>query len=101
MGEKQGRRHSSTVTVVVVGDSRPDEGTGVVDRCDVRVDTYRDSGAGGQGDAGRDNGAEARGHRDGDIAGESEGHQHRLEQCAPGAAVAVGERVNRLELRVG
>lgn len=48
MGEKQGRRHSSTVTVVVVGDSRPDEGTGVVDRCDVRVDTYRDSGAGGQ-----------------------------------------------------
>lgn len=47
--EKNGRRHSSSITVVVLED---DKGVGelndLINVNDVRVDTYRDSGPGGQ-----------------------------------------------------
>lgn len=48
--EKNGRRHSSHVVVVIL--DGPDVGTDraglQVDMADVRIDTYRDSGPGGQ-----------------------------------------------------
>ena len=39
-------------------------------------------------------------HRHGDVAGQAVAAQHRVDQRAAGAAVAVGERVDRLELGV-
>jgi protein subunit release factor A len=44
--EKQGRRHSSTVTLIEVPDV--DELAVAIDRRDVRFETFRASGAGGQ-----------------------------------------------------
>lgn len=44
--EKKGRRHSSEVAVVALGPQRA--GKVRLDRRDVRVDTYRDTGPGGQ-----------------------------------------------------
>ena len=44
--EKQGRRHSSTVTLIEVPDA--DESAVAIDVRDVRVETFRASGAGGQ-----------------------------------------------------
>lgn len=44
--EKRGRRHSSEVVVVALDSARPSQVK--IDRGDVRVDTYRGTGAGGQ-----------------------------------------------------
>ncbi len=40
------------------------------------------------------------GYWDGDVTGESPVSEHALQECTTGAAIAVGERVNGLELRV-
>jgi len=44
--EKRGRRHSSHILVVVLDGKAPARDS--LDRSDVRIDTYRSSGAGGQ-----------------------------------------------------
>jgi protein subunit release factor A len=44
--EKRGRRHTSTVTVVALSDDS--QQTGRIDPAEVRTDTFRSSGAGGQ-----------------------------------------------------
>lgn len=45
--EKRGRRHSSLVTVVVLDDSENNEAPRL-DHSELRIETYRDSGPGGQ-----------------------------------------------------
>jgi hypothetical protein len=46
-------------------------------------------------------GEEPRRDRDGDLAGESLVAQHRLDQCAAGPTIAVGEGMNGLERCMG
>lgn len=46
--EKQGRRHSSEITVVVLDGSKAAAPVRLINRDDVRTDTYRSTGAGGQ-----------------------------------------------------